>query len=251
MPRFYFVDTNIVLGRCNPFDRLHPITIPFFDAILNKRAIFLLHSVEKEFYRKIRITRITFEQKIVKKLQRETKPNLEDVKHEFLNDPDNKEYQFEKYIFDLMEKDNIETVSYSSMMKPLSKFISTMRFNFKKLINHWIVRPKANNYQTILSDPQYIMFINKIGDLLHYPDKRHLALAGFVALNRNGSHEYLFYTDDNQFIYNNLERVINLPKFRIKKIQYQVLTSLSLNPKTGRFSIKKEKLEFVPDEDLS
>ena len=50
--------------------------------------------------------------------------------------------------------------------------------------------------------------------------------------------------------YNQLERVINLSNFKIKKIQYKTIDKLGYSSKTGRFSKKIKILEFSPDDDL-
>lgn len=250
MARFYFIDSNIILGYCNPYDRLHLVTVPFFNAISNKRHIFLLHSIEKEYYRKIRHIRIDFEKKITRKLKQIDELSTEDVKCEFLTNPNTRSYNFEKYIFELFKEDNITTITYSSMMKPLSKFISRMRYEFRMLTAHWIVRPKAKDYPTTILESRYLFYKNKIGLYLHSPDDEHLSLAAFFVENRSGPHDYFFYTDDNLYLLNNLEAIVNIEGFKIKKIKYNVLVWLVRDPNTGRNTIRREELEFVPDEDL-
>lgn len=250
MPRFYFIDTNIILGHCNPLDRLHPVTSQFFKAISNKRHIFLLYSVEKEYYKKVRTIRVEFEKKIFKKLRNGAEPNLIDIKEEFLNVKENKNYYFEKYIFEIFKNERIENLSYKEVNKGLSRFISNMRHNFKQLIEHWIVRPKANDYEPTKSDPEFIKYRNRIGYLLHYPDDLHLALTAYVVVNRSPQHDYIFYTDDNQYIYNNLERRLNLPNLRIKKLPYKISTRLRYSSETESLSIKEEFIEPTHDEDL-
>lgn len=250
MPRFYFLDTNIIIGYCNSFDRLHPVAIPFINSITNKRTIFLLLSVEKEYYRKIRKIRINFEKKIFREFRKDNELELQEIKQKFLSIPNNKDYYFEKFIFENYEKKGISNINHGNLMKILSAFISQMRYNFKQLINHWIVRPRAEVYQTILSDPLYLQYFNRIRNYLHFEDCRHLALAIYIIKNRARGHEYFFYTDDDEFINNHLEQIVNIPNLRIKKIQYKKESRMAYNPDTKSFSIKKKVLKFIPDEDL-
>jgi predicted nucleic acid-binding protein len=250
LPRFYFLDTNIILGYCNSFDRLHPVAEPFIDSITNKRTIFLLLSVEKEYYRKIRKIRIGFEKKMLRAFRINKELELQETKTKFLSDPDNKNISFETFIFETYERRGITHINYGNLMKILSAFISQMRYNFKQLINHWIVRPRAEDYQTVLSDPLYLQYFNQIRNYLHFDDCKHLALAIYIIKNRPGDHEYFFYTDDDEFIDNHLEQRVSLPNLRIKKILYKKETRMGYSDETKSFSIKKEVLKFIPDEDL-
>lgn len=250
MTDFFFLDSNIIFGYCNPYDRLFPVIKPFYNTITNKNNIFLLLSVEKEFYRKIRNIFGFFKRKVSRYMKGGKKPLISTVKSKLLEAPENTMFFFERFIFDLFDKKHITQLSYGNMMKVLTDFNSIMRSCFKTLTSHWIKRPSANDYQTVIDDTIFINYRQMIGDLLHYPDNLHLALAAYYVNIRNvknDSHNYIFYTDDNQFIYNDLEQVLNISNLKIRKINYERKAHLSYNPRSGRFDNAKEELKFIPD----
>lgn len=247
------MDSNIIFGYCNPYDRLFPVIKPFYNTIINKNNIFLLFSVEKEFYRKIRNIFDSFKRKTSKYIKGGNKPQISTIKSKLLEAPENTMFFFEQFIFDLFDKKRITQFSYSNMMKVLIDFNSSMRSCFKTFTNHWIKRPSANDYETVIHDTIFINFIQTIGDLLHYPDNLHLALAAYYVKIRNvknDSHNYIFYTDDRQFIYNNLEQVLNIPNLKIKKINYKRTAHLLYNPRSGHFDRPKEELKFILDKNF-
>lgn len=250
MTDFFFIDSNIIFGYCNPYDRLFPVIKPFYNTIKNENNIFLLFSVEKEFYRKIRNVFDSFRRKTSRYIRGGSKPQISTVKSKLLEAPENTMFFFEQFIFDLFEKKRITQFSYSNMMRVLIDFNNSMRNCFKTFTNHWIKRPSANDYETVIQDINFRNYREIIGELLHYPDNLHLALAAYYVTIRNlknDSHNYIFYTDDRQFIYNNLEQVLNIPNLQIKKINYQRKAHLCYNPRTGSFENSKEELIFIPD----
>ena len=250
MTDFFFIDSNIIFGYCNPYDRLFPVIKPFYNTIRNKNNIFLLFSVEKEFYRKIRNIFDSFKRKTSRYIKGGSKPQISKIKSKLLEDPENTMFFFEQFIFDLFDKKGITQFSYSNMMRVLIDFNNSMRNCFKTFTNHWIKRPSANDYETVIQDTIFRNFIQTIGTLLHFPDNLHLALAAYYVNIRNlknDTHNYIFYTDDSQFIYNNLEQVLNIPNLKIKKINYQRKAHLSYNPHSGQFDNPKEELIFIPD----
>ena len=249
MADFFFLDSNIIFGYCNPCDRLFPVIKPFCNTIIHKNNIFLLLSVEKEFYRKIRNIFDSFRRKVSRYLRNGKKPQISTIKSKLLGDPGNTMYSFEQFIFDLFEKNRITQLSYSNMMRILIIFNNSMRSCFKTFTNHWIKRPRANDYETVIHDTIYIKYIQIIGTLLHYPDNLHLALAAYYVNIRNlknASHNYTFYTDDRSFFNNNLEQVIDIPNLKIMKINYEKRKYLRFNSNTGSFNIPNEKLIFIP-----
>jgi len=246
---FFFLDSNIIFGYCNPYDRLYPVIKPFYNKIANKSNIFLLLSIEKEFYRKIRNIFDIFKRKVSKYLKGGNKPQINFIQSKLAKDPHNAMYFFEQYVFDLFDKNRITQLSYSNMMKVLSIFNNDMRNCFKTLITHWIKRPRANDYETVIHDTIYSKYIKMIGNLLHYPDNLHLALAAYYVETRNlksNQHNYIFYTDDQRFLTNNLEQVINISNLKIKKIPYEKRRELLYNSSTRRFDIPKDVLKFIP-----
>ncbi|MBA7604659.1 hypothetical protein ES703_11785 [subsurface metagenome] len=250
MTDFFFLDSNIIFGYCNPSDRLFPVIKPFYNTIKNENNIFLLLSVEKEFYRKIRNIFDFFQRKVSRYLRGGKKPQISKIKSTILDAPGNTMYFFERFIFDLFDKKGITQLSYGNMMKVLIDFNNSMRGCFKTFTNHWIKRPSANDYQTVIDDTIFSNYREIIGDLLHFPDNLHLALAAYYVTIRNlknDSHNYVFYTDDRQFIYNNLEQVINIANLKIKKINYKKKSQLHYNPSSKSFDIPNDVLEFIPD----
>ena len=253
MTDFFFLDSNIIFGYCNPSDRLFPVIKPFYNTIINKNNIFLLLSVEKEFYRKVRSIFDSFQRKVSKYLKGGKKPQISTIKAKLLGASENTISSFEQFIFDLFDKKRITQLSYGNMMNVLVDFNNSMRSCFKNFTNHWIKRPRANDYETVIHDSIFSNYIQRIGTLLHFPDNLHLALAAYYVTIRNlknDSHNYTFYTDDGQFIYNNLEQVLNIPNLKIKKINYQRKAHLSYNPHSGSFDIPKEELIFIPDKNF-
>ncbi len=249
MADFFFLDSNIIFGYCNPYDRLFPVIKPFYNTIVNKNNIFLLLSIEKEFYKKIRNIFDVFQRKVSRYLKGGNKPQISTIKSKLAGDPGNTMFSFEQFIFDLFDKNRITQLSYSNMMKILIDFNKSMRSCFKTLITHWIKRPRANDYETVIHDTIFSNYIQMIGNLLHYPDNVHLALAAYYVNIRNlknTSHNYTFYTDDRSFFNNNLEQVINIPNLKIKKVNYEKQSKLLYNSTTGRFDIPKEELKFIP-----
>lgn len=249
MADFFFLDSNIIFGYCNPCDRLFPVIKPFYNTITHKNNIFLLLSIEKEFYRKIRNIFDSFRRKVSKYLKRGQKPQISAIKSTLLGDPRNTMYSFDLLIFDLFDKKRITQLSYSNMIRILIDFNNSMRSCFKTFTNHWIKRPRANDYETVIQDTIYRKYIQMIGTLLHYPDNLHLALTAYYVTIRNlknNTHNYTFYTDDRSFFNNNLEQVINIPNFKIMKINYEKRRSLLYNSSTGWFDIPNEKLIFIP-----
>jgi len=246
---FFFLDSNIIFGYCNPSDRLFPVSKPFYKAIKNKNNIFLLLSIEKEYYRKIRNIYDSFQRKVSRHLRGGKKPQISMIKSKLLEAPGNTDYTFELFIFDLFDKNSITQLSYSNMMKILIDFNNRMRDCFKNLTNHWIKRPRANDYQIVIHDTIFSNYIQIIGTLLHYPDNVHLALAAYYVTIRNlknASHNYTFYTDDRSFVNNNLEQAIYLPNLKIRRINYRIQRKLLYNSSTGKFDIPKEELIFIP-----
>ena len=249
MADFFFLDSNIIFGYCNPCDRLFPVIKPFYDTITHKNNIFLLLSVEKEFYRKVRNIFDVFQRKVSRYLRNGKKPQISTIRSKLLGNQGNIKYSFEQFIFDLFDKNRITKLSYSNMMKILIDFNNSMRSCFKIFTTHWIKRPRANDYETVIHDTIFSNYIQIIGTLLHYPDNVHLALAAYYVNIRNlkhSSHNYTFYTDDRSFFNYNLEQVINIPNLKIKRIAYEKRRKLLYNSSTERFDIPQEDLIFNP-----
>ena len=122
MADFFFLDSNIIFGYCNPCDRLFPIIKPFYNTITHKNNIFLLLSVEKEFYRKVRNIFDAFQRKVSRYLKNGKKPQISTIKSKLLGDPRNIKNSFEQFIFDLFDKKRITQLSYSNIMKILLYF---------------------------------------------------------------------------------------------------------------------------------
>lgn len=230
---------------------MHPIAVQFFKEISNKRTIFLLQSVWKEYNRKIRNLRESFEVKMYKELREKDELPLEEVKQKFLNAQDNKDYNFEKYLFEKFEEKEFHIVDRAKLMKILSSFMSDMRAYFNQLTTHWIVRPKINDYQKVQNDPIYLNYLHRIGNNLHIPDNWHLALACYIITDRPGDHDYFFYTDDDEFFRNHLEQRVNVENLKIKKLPYEILYKLQFDKETNSFSKRVEEgLKFIKDDDL-
>lgn len=247
MVNFYFADSNIIIGCCNPLDPFHNVAIDFFKEKDRHRTL-LLFSIQEEFYRKLEYEKIDFLTKILgsylllsfPKIQRIIrKPHLQSIilKSNFI-----------RYIFYLFEKHKITEISYTSIIDIFEEYKQVLRSSFNNLIKNWIKKPHMDQHDIIYKDSIYLMYYNKLLSLVHRLDASHLALACFEVRRRNRKnryHVYYFYTNDKEWIAKNLESHIKIKNFHIKLIPYRKTQQKVYNPITKSFNL--DKFEYIPD----
>lgn len=251
MTNFCFIDTNIIIGYCNQFDYLHEVAIDFFKDKRKKNIpIFLLFSVQEEFYSKIQKEAENF----ISLLKPELHYVISDLDDLKSKNPILEYNKFFKFIINLLQDKKLENISFSDAQLCFLEVIQKLRKRFDELVGNWIKRPFKKQYVTVLNDDIYKYYYNKldnIGNKIHKPDTIHLALASYEVRKRNikrKDHQYTFYTDDKNWINYDLESVIRIPNFKIKRITYREDTKLEFDQKTQSFSRKKIiKRIYIPD----
>jgi len=210
MARFFFIDTNLILGYCNFLDRFHFLAIDLLDTLnINwSKYIILLSSIEKEFNFKIQKEIDTFERKLDTFFERDTYM-LTTIKEEWgpLNN-------FDKYIFNLFTKAHLEQIDYTDFFKISLKYYRELSIEFDKLTKDWIKRPNIDERSIVNNTKIYKKYFKKVSKLIHYPDNKHITLAIYEVLRKRSiEHEYLFYTMDNSWM--GLDIKIGVKNFRI------------------------------------
>lgn len=264
MQLYFFIDTSLIIGYCNPSDRLHEVCLTFFKDLERLYShgsnipIFLLYSIQCEYRYKI--------QKVYDEFIARVKPflmggshnerSLRDIKRHVLGA---KTEQFDKYIITLFKEKNIKIVNITNLFSILKSFNRILLKNFSVFTKKWIKRPLISPYcqrkndpiYKTKNDPIYKKYLTLIKKHIHHPDSEHLALAAHEVCDRNArrgpqNYRYRFYTDDNGWIRNGLEGKINILNFKIKKIQYREKDWLGFNKNTKSFNLKKVVLEYLP-----
>ena len=244
MPNFYFVDTNLLIGGCIPFDYLHDACVSFFEE-KEKRRTFLLFSVEAEFFKKIQAEMISFSSMVGPAL-RDTIVDLSRLIKRKERLPHHEELNFLKYIFHLCKTNEIKELSHASLIEIKMAYFRTLKEDFDVLTHNWIKHPHMIGHPTLLNDKIYRTHYLRLKKEIHEVDTRHLALAALEVEKRNRKHKghhYFFYTNDKEWIEKDLESKINIPNLKIKRIKYE--DKLGYNPETGSFNLKK--IHYVSD----
>ena len=241
MPNFYFVDSNIIMGYCNPKDYLYDVAKAFFNE-KHSRQMFLLFSVREEFIRKIEDERTFFFTEFIRPINTMDFPKLQRIIQKAQSNPKYQNNKFLEYILSLFKNRNITHVSYTDLQEVFSEYNKNLKKEFDTLTQNWIKRPYMKNHTTIFQDRIYLNYYNNLRKVsIHFYDAKHLALAGYEVRarnRRNREHQYFFYTDDRGILNKNLGSIIKLPNFFIKKIPYKEDYRLRRDPKTGRNTIK-------------
>ena len=247
MTNFYFIDTNLIIGYCNPLDRLYDVTIQFFKD-KKDRNTFLLFTVQEEFYKKLIKEQYNFINKVLGYHTQLTFPELKNVIQKRKKSPKFKDMNFLKYILKLFLDNKIKIITYSSCMEIFNQYYQKLKLRFDNLVKNWIKKPHMLDHQLIYHDKIYIHYLDILKNHIHDPDRKHLALACYeVKLRnlRNRDHNYFFYTDDQDWIDNKLETCINIKNLFIKKISYEKTGSKKFNPFTKKFDI--DLLKYIPN----
>ncbi|HEC40050.1 hypothetical protein LCGC14_1175020 [marine sediment metagenome] len=247
MVNFYFVDSNIIMGYCNPEDTFHDVANGFFNE-KPSRQILLLFSIQEEYLRKIEDERAFFYNEIIRKIKTNDFPTLQSViqrvqsQQKFMNN------NFIKFFLSLIKKKGITYVSFTILQDIFSEYSKNLRDQFNNLTQNWIKKPHMTDHTTIFKDKIFLHYFNKlIANHVHQLDARHLALAAYaLRTNRkNRNHQFYFYTNDKDWIKNALEIHINIRNFKIIRIPYSKSKSLGYNPLTKSFNVVKFK--YFPD----
>lgn len=257
MQLYFFIDTSLIIGYCNPSDRLHEVCLSFFKDLErfylqgSNIPIFLLYSIQREYRYKI--------QKVYDEFIARVKPFLRKGSHNERSLRDIEKHvlgaqteQFDKYIITLFKEKNIRTVNITNLFSILKSFYRILLKRFLDFTQKWIKRPLVRPYRQTKNDPIYKKYFNLIKNHIHHPDSEHLALAAHEVYNRNAhrgpqNYGYRFYTDDNEWFRNGLEGKINILNFKIKKIQYRNKYRFGFNNITQSFNLKKViGLEYLP-----
>ncbi|MHA1659058.1 MAG: hypothetical protein ACTSUT_08060 [Promethearchaeota archaeon] len=258
MQLYFFIDTSLIIGYCNPSDRLHEVCVSFFRDLEGlyphgrpNVPIFLLYSIQIEYRYKVQKVYDEFIARVKPFLMRgsHNERSLKEIEKHVLGA---KTEQFDKYIIILFKEKNIRIVNIINLISILNSFHRILLKNFSDFTQKWIKRPLVRVFPKTRNDPIYNTYFNLIKSHIHYPDSEHLALAAHEVCNRNThrgtqNYEYGFYTDDNEWIRNGLEGKINILNFKIKKIQYKEKYKLGFNKNTQSFNLKKViGLEYLP-----
>lgn len=254
MANYCFIDTNLIIGYCNPSDRLNSISRDFFSELKphyrtgKKYSIFLLYSIQKEFRFKI--------QKVFNDFLTLIKPFLISGSNHKRTIDEIKGYlskrhndNFYNYVIGLMKEHNLNIVGVSDLFKISNKFYIQSLKCFRILTESWILRPSYKDYHAVLNKSSYLNFKNKLEGFIHVEDQEHIALAAYEVDYRNTRGResdalYTFYTDDSEWTINNLNSKININNFTIKRIIYEKLPSLGYNPLTDSFNLHRYK--YIP-----
>jgi len=213
MDRFYFIDTNLILGYCNFLDKFHNLSKDLLDPLnqMYSKFIYLLYTVEMEFNKKIQFEINEFMQKINNYLTNNIS-NITEIKQTW-----GKLNNFEKYIFNLLEQEKLVEVCHSDILKISSKYLHKLRKSFDTLTKEWIKRPRVEEYSLILRTKVYLAYYNKISRLIHYPDSLHITLAVHETIKKDPKatlHKFIFYTADTEW--SRINSIIEISNFRIK-----------------------------------
>jgi len=248
MTNFYFIDSNIIIGYCNPLDIFHDVSVEFFRE-KDKYHTFLLFSVQEEFYRKMEYEKNKFLTNILGRHSLLRFPKLQKIINKKQNIPIIQQSNFLKYIVHLFQKNKITEISYTKIIEVFDEYKHVLRSRFNNLIGNWIKKPYMNQHHIIYKDRDYLFYYNLLSPYIHRLDAVHLSLACYEVRRRNRrnrSHEYYFYTNDSDWLYKNLNSKINIRNFTIKRINYRKNpTQKGFNPLTNSFNL--DVYEYIPD----
>ena len=248
MPNFYFVDSNIIMGYCNPEDTFHDVAIGFFNE-KPSRQILLLFSIQEEYFRKIEDERTFFFNEIIRKIRTMDFPSLQSVIQRAQSKPKYKNNNFIKYLLSLFNKKKITHVTYTILHEIFREYSKNLREQFNNLTQNWIKKPHMKNHTTIFKDQIYLHYFNKLKSAkIHDLDAKHLALAAYEVRSRNRRnryHQFYFYTNDKDWIRMGVDFNINIRNFNIIRIPYKKSARKGYNPFTNSFNI--DKYEYLPD----
>ncbi|MHA1285513.1 MAG: hypothetical protein ACTSQP_23660 [Promethearchaeota archaeon] len=247
MVHFYFIDSNIIMGYCNPLDKFHDVANAFFSEKEDRRT-FLLFSIQQEFNKKILKEINDFTSLMFQTSGKLTFPRLEDIIRKRINDSKFQNQSFLKYILNLFKKNQIDLITPTSLLKIQIQYIETLYSRFNTLVKNWIKRPHMDQHQLIFKDNVFLHYYDELQKYIHEEDAKHLSLACYevrLRNRRNREHEYYFYTNDQEWIYKNLESIIKIKNFHIKKILYRKSSKKGFNVFTQSFNI--DLYEYIPD----
>lgn len=247
MANFYFVDSNIIIGYCNPEDTFHEVGKGFFKEKPSRQTL-LLFSIQEEYLRKIEDERAIFYNEIIRNIRIDF-PSLQRIIRRVQSKLKYKNNNFIKYILSILEQKSITHVSFTILHEVLSEYTKNLRDQFKNLTQNWIKRPFMKNHTTIFKDRIYLHYFNILRSTgLHTLDSKHLALASYEVRSRNRrnrNHQYFFYTNDKDWFQLRLESHINIKNFKIIRIQYRKSNKRRYNQFTRTYN--KIKFEYIPD----
>ena len=247
MATFYFIDSNIIMGYCNPEDTFHEVGKGFFKE-KPSREMLLLFSIQEEYLRKIEDERAFFYNEIIRKIRIDF-PSLQRIIRIVQSKSKYKNNNFIKYILSILKQKGITHVSFTILQEVFSEYTKNLRDQFKNLTQNWIKRPYMKNHTMIFKDQIYLYYFNKLNATgIHPLDSKHLALASYEVRSRNRrnrNHQFYFYTNDKDWFQLRLDSHINIKNFKIIRIQYKKSNKRRYNQFTRSYN--KINYEYIPD----
>jgi hypothetical protein len=194
-----FIDTNILISYCNPFDRFHVQAVEF----INSRCptpIYLITTIREEFmkrvqdsvynlldrinYRGLRLTQGLQFNRFMQRLRRELRGEgfLELIISHFN---------------DYIATSHTNNITYSMISRFLTEFPNSLINCIKNLTGSWIEIPNdLNLYHRF----QFRNYENYIRNYIHYPDVTHICIGIHESQMRNNQRiNYTFYTNDHSW----------------------------------------------------
>lgn len=216
-PQFFF-DTNIVIGLCNPSDRINR-ECKILLKKLNPSSIYLLYSVQKEFRGKIQEVFDSFLNRAKDFISVRRSIELETL--EGLWPQNIRNINFDKKVFKLLKARGKKIIDLPIITLTLREFYREFLSVFNNLNKSWIHRPSWHGYDSVVLSDDYQETFSKIRPHIHSFDAQHIALAVYLInqqSKRGLKREYIFYTSDIKWEKKDIFSYLSLEELKLKVI---------------------------------
>lgn len=216
---FYFIDTGIIVGWCNTFDRLHDKCVELIKS-LNPSSNYLLYSVQVEYRNKIQEIQDTFLNNVTPIFKSESTISIEDLQQNYPKNTRNE--NFDASIIHRLKSMKLEEISINDILAVVKGIYFELLNRYKKLTKSWIRKPSWYGYETVINTEDYKKFYELAKTCVHATDREHLALAMYIIKQRSRVDKpfnFIFFTTDKKWLKRNIEEILGFPCLKIELIE--------------------------------